>query len=171
MSSAARVCRAILLPLVLCLCFSLTNGHGEDNEESGRPSLRGLKAVWVDIDIAQPADAQIKLDTAELRTATELKLRMAGIKVAPNYTQADSILILAITSAFAMPTGYYSRLDLSLGQPVRLRRDPGVSHFAKTWNVGYLIYASNGKYRESVVSSVGLMCDQFVNAYLSVNPR
>lgn len=62
------------------------------------------------------------------------------------------------------------RIDVGLEQAVRLARDPKAQGFAVTWRLGSFGTVGADKVR-GVRDIVKDLVDEFVNAYLSVNPK
>lgn len=140
--------------------------------------LRGLQAVYVTV---TDFDAKIAQEGGlyehELRTDAELKLRLAGIKVV---TESDAHkldypvqlhLYTAIAKAqVALVSVYYYWVGVKLLEFVKPLRKPGHIARAPIWESGFSFgynEANLSKVRQSAQDHM----DQFINAWLSVNPK
>jgi len=156
--------------IALC-CFSTTIAYADSEIE--RASLRGLKGVSVLIDeMSSPAAKGAGLDEVTFRTDVELKLRLAGIRVLtksevlsePGRPQLHIRIVATGTLAFS--------IDCELIQDVLLNRDPKFSIPAPTWARAEVGNASGAKaFAQYARDGVKDLTDQFINAYLAVNPK
>ena len=153
---------------VLILGSSLSFADDRDD----RASLRGLRGVRI---VVEDVDAEIVKDGLardQLYTDVELKLLMAGIKVlneAENRMEKGRPWLYV--NAAIMKTdseSYIYTIFIEFNQDVRLVRDPDVEVSTGTWKVVHTGVAGKISHiRERVKMHV----DEFVNAYLSVNPK
>jgi len=162
--------------LLLCVC-----ALADDDPLLTRPSLRGLKAVAVSIRSACEICARptkpglVDIDDDAIRTDVELKLRKAGILIAP----ADKVLkdggaflsveftILSVGSEASEL--YPFHLAVQVEQPAWLARESSIlAPSAVTWSVGTtgIVGADRIHYIRNALSD---LTDKFLNAYLSVN--
>lgn len=162
----------VLIPLTLTLlqldCFAFA----ADNQLT-RETLRGLEGVRVALEPLKWIIEQRGLTTAQLQNDTELKLRLAGIKVTPS---EESPVIpgkpLLYVNAKVIKQGskerYILHVRVELSQGVALVRAPKVRSSAATWSVSVTgISPKLSPVRDQVKELV----DLFINAYLSVNPK
>jgi hypothetical protein len=127
--------------------------NGGYNRTGGFVSKKGR------IDVNQTAE--------QIRTDIELKLRLAGIKVDPKsyqYLHVTFVILQKENGPYAF--GLY----VSFNQLVSLVRNPGIFAVGKTWSVGGIATGS-GSPGDHCRGMVRDYVDQFVNAYLSVNPK
>jgi hypothetical protein len=62
--------------------------------------------------------------------------------------------------------------EASIGQDVTLRRNPSIVVYnAMTWNMGKLGFTSSTRYAAEVRKLISEILDNFLNDYLSVNPK
>jgi hypothetical protein len=161
---------------VVLFLFSTPIARALDTEVS-RSSLRGLKGVAVVIEELPTESEQNGLTVSAIRTDVELKLRQAGIVVAPLLdpaTAGDAALMVDVgilpDSNVNVPIWSFS-IQVSLGQNAALLRDPSIFlPLATTWGVSG--FGSVGKQNlRSVRDFVKDLVDKFINAYLTVNPK
>jgi hypothetical protein len=144
-----------------------------DNENTRR-SLKGLKGINV---LVEPVKAEVEqggLTKTSIQTDVELKLRQAGITV---LTEAESLaapgspyLYISVGTVGSGPLSAYAT-HVELAQSVRLDRDPGIwLAGATTWSVASVGTVGRDNLRE-IRDDIKDNVDQFINAYLSVNPK
>jgi hypothetical protein len=137
-----------------------------------RVSLRGLQGVRIVVEDVDPQIVKDGLAKDQLYTDVELKLLMAGIKV---LTEAENRMEKGhpwlYVNAAIMKTdseSYIYTIFIEFNQDVRLVRDPDVEVSTGTWKVVHTGVA----YKISHIRErVKMHMDEFVNAYLSVNPK
>jgi hypothetical protein len=135
-------------------------------------SLRGLPGVGV---LVEAMDANAERDglTKDLiQTAVELQLRLAGIRklTGGEFIQSPAMpyLYVRVTAVKSQEGLYAYSIAVGLQQRVTLANGQGAD--ARTWDtevVGTSLAANLGTVRERVKDQV----DQFINAWLSVNPK
>ncbi len=133
-----------------------------------RSSLRGLKTVEVIVESA-PTDATSELPTSTLQTEVELRLRLAGLEVKAG---RDSHLHIRVQPLQLQTTDHcvYS-VKVELNQAASLTRDSTIFLPMRTWHTELIGVVEVRKLNQAIQDAVGDLIDQFVNAYLSVNPR
>jgi len=145
------------------LCSSLPVKAQMDGEVPRR-SLRGIETLDVLIEQLPESAQKLGLSKDSLQTDVELKLRQNSITV----TDVKDLKSQATLYVLIDVIGTAASLSVSLGQPVRLIRDQSVFALATTWEVRGIASNPSAKFiREHVAD----MVDQFLNAWLSVNPR
>ena len=156
---------------VVFLAFSLAgcSVYGFDNRQA-RETLIGFESVQVLVKGLNRDVRIMELTEAQLKTDIELRLRGKGILVLGEMgvAQGNPILYLAINSTQASSKGgSIYNIDLSFWQDVRLALS-GESTRAPTWSSGVIGATYNKKHiRNAVINKV----DEFLNAWLSVNPK
>ncbi|SRR5579864_486967 len=160
--------------VLLSLTSALGSGLALDN--AGRKSLTGLHAVAVLVENLRPEVESAGLARATIQTDAELKLRLAGIRVLAidRHRAEPGAPVLYINANVSMGSdgmwGY--SLHVALVQEVQLVRNPAMIVPAETWSTdGAGAYTSSHTIPDSVRSAVKDSIDQFVNAYLEVNPK
>ena len=168
--------RAICAAIAIAIIIAPTPCLGADNENT-RATLAGLSEFVVAVGVSD-AFQKIGLDSLEIRTEVELKLRQAGIRVVPPTAKYSGPSLVVNVSG----TGDVSRLcfflEVGVRQWVRLvgpeftRKKDKVYERIDTWtwnrvggvtsdNAGVALV--RGTVREGV--------DAFLNAYLAANPK
>jgi len=136
-------------------------------------SLRGLKGVHVLV-AKLPPDFEGNLTREQIQTDVELKLRLVGIKVVSEKEQFSMpgrpYLYVTVCGVKTFTEGVAWQIDIQLSQDVYLERDPKISVDATTWSVGRGGFLGKMKIEE-IRNEVKDLVDQFINDYLSVNPK
>lgn len=164
--------------LAALIAFTLAPPILAQDSVLARESLRGLPAaVFVLIENPPPELESDGLFRAQLQTDVELKLRLAGIKVLTreqHLVQDEDgrpYLYLSINSV-KRQSGFYSLcIDISLMQDVRLVRNFQLVYGVSTWSKGSVMTVGENRLRQAVRDDVKDRVDEFINAYLSVNPK
>jgi len=183
----------VLLSLVLA--FLITGGSvvaKASDSESSRKSLRGIAAIEVVVENPSKDALDLGLTEEKLQTDVELRLRKAQIKVGrpalpqtfpgidwlETYVNAIATLYVRVSvmkhgdadftpGCIRLPV-HAIVIEVELYQPVQLLRDSNVKPLASTWSTTFWGFMSSERsIRESVADQV----DEFINAYLSVNPK
>ena len=162
-------CAAVLLFLLNITPFSLAAHHSIQCE-----SMRDLKGIYVSIERLASEIRNDGLTENVIRKDAELMLRKAGIKVFSKnewldvegspclYVNANVLKLLATRE-------YIYSVNISLKQTVYPIRKPIEISGAATWSIGGTIGITPDlkKIRASVKEQV----EEFIKAYLSVNPK
>ena len=143
-------------------------GPGTGDGAIQRSSLRGIKAVEVIVECAA-TDATGELRTSTLQTEVELRLRLAGLEVKAG---RDSHLRICVQSLQLQTTDHCIYLvKVELNQAASLTRDSTIFLPMRTWHTELIGVVETKKLNQAIQDAVGDLMDQFVNAYLSVNPK
>ena len=168
-----------MLPGKTWHCFAvlilMAGGCYASDTSMDRATLRGLKAVKVVVDPLGPELEREGLDANRLRGSIEQKLREAGVKVDNDVNEFIGLSISfaqAGRKVLSIKKGPYS-LTISLGvyQVAVLTRDMATKTVVETWGAEKTASASARGLDRDVSTAVDDLADQFVKAYLSVNPR
>ena len=151
---------------------------GQGDNSSSRQTLAGLTGVYVDVEL-KTDEAQLSgLTEVQLRTDVELKLREARIKIVAFEETGDTLglpsLFVGVSAVplKTLPDLYAISVTVDLFQPIRLVRNPSTVAIGETWNaVGVCGAAGANHVEETVRKAVRDLMDQFINAYLAVNPK
>jgi len=157
------------------------------DDENARSSLKGLKGVYVWITfLPGPIEVLESRGFSEevVKTDVELKLRLAGINAVSNTEaiydiQGKATLVVEIhwvdtqiseTNTQSKQIAYTCNAELF--QSTYLARNPTLKVMAKTWSrdgigVGY----TDQDLAIHIRNHVKDLLDNFINAYLSVNPK
>ena len=138
-----------------------------DDTEAERKTLRGIKAVRVVIEDLSADEVKDGLAAGQIRTDVELRLRKAGVVV-----QTSSPFILYIyPHLMVRETGLYIfHLEVAIMQDAVITAN-GEDSLLTTWSASVLGTVGRVNMSRRVREDIGDLVDQFLNAYLSVNPR
>jgi hypothetical protein len=165
---------AILMFVGFVLTYS-TGFQAFGNElDPFRIALRGLSGTEVVVEKIAPAVERDGLMRSQVQTDVERRLRQAGIRIISSEERrpGDPYLYIVITAQKRDDAEFYAySLRVQLNQGVWLTRDPAIQIFgATTWDVGLVGTVGRLNIRE-VHAGVLDLVDQFINAYLAVNPE
>lgn len=157
--------------------LALTNAGPEATEHHGdselsRVTLNELPGMYVLVEDFTEQNKAAGFDKRTFQTDAELNLRSAGIKVLTekekSATPGKPCLYFNV-KAMHKQLGKKHAYTISLGlqQAVRLVRNGALAYGAMTWSVGSVGYGDLPFIRNAVKDYV----DQFINAWLSVNPK
>ena len=165
---------------LLSLVSTLNFASAVDDIDITRPSLKGIKAVQVGVRISVTESAKGLIDEDLIQTDVELRLRKAGILVhskkdTPNILDSRAFINVDLTVVGAGQGWYAVHWDVEVEQATRLARDPSIiAPLAATWSTGRTGVLNSPaemnitrKIRDQLADSI----DEFINAYLSVNPK
>jgi len=131
-------------------------------------SLKDISAVYVFWEDLSNGSNMLGLTQENIQTDVELKLRLAGIRVV---TEAEAANLLSspclYVSTFVSPTGDLALAEIKVMQQVWLDRN-AQSTYAATWQRNKV---SLNVHPQFVRDQIKGLVDQFLNAWLSVNPK
>lgn len=143
------------------------------DDKLSRSSLRGIKGVYVLIEKLSPDTESDRLSTSQLQTDVEQRFREARIKVQTKEaylkTPGTPYFYVQVNTMKNGPIYAYS-INIELKQWVLLSRNTKIQVLSPTWShsmIGTVGVENLSMLREGVRKEV----DQFINAYLSVNPK
>jgi len=163
------------LPLAVLLLSSIAF---PSDDKTDRATLRGVNAVCVVVDTAEPA-GKGGIRKEQLQTEIEGKLLIAGIPADKNATACLYLNVRAI-QAIGRPTVgrkdkpiplYAVDFRLEFVQTVALTRDPAAKTFAPTWSVANMGTVPAEDLWRTAREMTDSLIDKFVAAYRSVNPQ
>jgi len=149
------------------------NGYAQDVEQT-RNSLRGLSGVYVVSENPLEEDAiRGGLSHDTIRKEAELKLRLAGIRVLSREEWEKEpgrpyLQVWPKVLKGGVLGGYIYHISLEFKQYVSLVRSSSIQVFGTTWSAEHMGYTPELK---DIQDKVKDRIDQFINAYLSVNPK
>jgi hypothetical protein len=144
--------------------------HAQTDSESSRATLKGISAVTVIVDLGSPDGAKaLGLSADTIQTDVELKLRLAGIRVV---TQEEALKLPGGPALEVQidltKDALAASIDVDLCQDAWLERDTIAAVAVPTWGVGRVAaHPTAEQIRDAVKDHV----DEFLNAWLSVNPK
>lgn len=168
--------------IVILIVFALySESIGIDTQES-RETIKGIQGFHVFVDVASDL-REIGINGEQIQTDTELKLRLAGIRVV-KMSEAKSIpgkpalyifiMGLKIPKLPMESPVYAFYIRVSVLQMALLERNLIVSDWMPTWSTDYIgVRGSlNPDTIQKHIRDVNKdLIDKFVNAYLSANPK
>jgi hypothetical protein len=163
-------CSLLALAVLALICG---NGYAQDVEQT-RNSLRGLSGVYVVPENPLEEDAiRGGLSQDTIRKEAELKLRLAGIRVLSREEWEKEpgrpyLQVWAKVLKGGVLGGYIYHISLEFKQYVSLVRSSSIQVFGTTWSAEHMGYTPELK---DIQDKVKDRMDQFINAYLSVNPK
>lgn len=155
--------------LILIFVFLTSLSFAYDSEVA-RESLKGIEGFQITIDIEQELE-DFGLDKETVKTDTELKLRLAEIKIIDeiDIDKNHALLSVSISSAIYESICAYT-IQMAVSQPAILLRDAAILAGAETWSIG-IIGVTGHNHRNIIREAFKDLVDRFLNAYLSVNPK
>jgi hypothetical protein len=167
-----------LCALGLGLLGTHLSAPDDENEQLRRRTLAGVSSVYVLVDDVAADSTETVPSAGVLKNDAELRLRSVGIRVATKsealalagtpYLHVGVTGIRSTVEASGKRLGYAAAVELRFFQAVRLDRDPSIRIPAATWSVSLIV---TGPSPEIIRPAVKDLADQFVNAYLSANPK
>lgn len=169
-----RKATATLWMTLLAVMLALVSPALADSTRE-RETLKGLTGVRVVVERVTADAERDGLLKSALQTDLELRLRQAGIRVSAEAARlkrsARPLLYLNI-KALKNPVGIYAFcLRLELLQAIRLTRDPTVASAASTWKGTETVGTIGAERLSELRSIVRDRVDEFITAYLAVNPK
>jgi hypothetical protein len=165
-----------ILVVIMRLIGAAEPASGTDSEWS-RATLAGIRGFYVTVDLNNKLleASHGMLDSTQVRSDVELKLRSAGIRVLSESEWLKTAGMPGLGVAVdALKQGddpiYTYSIHVMVSQEVSLDRKPLVSEWTETWSTGSLGIAGSDnvpKIRDFIKDQV----DQFLNAYLAANPK
>jgi hypothetical protein len=146
------------------------------DSELQRPTLRGLQGVEVAVERMAPEAERDGLTRSQVQTDVELRLRQAGIRVLSDEerrtTPGRPYLYIRVSTSKRSVGGLHAySTDVELKQDAWLVRDQDTKAYgATTWQVAGVGSVGGPRIRE-VREDVLDYVDEFINAYLAVNPE
>ena len=165
------------LSLMAVLLITATAAMPQADNKFARMSLRGLIGVEVVVDELTPEAEADGLGTTAIQTDVELKLRQSGIKVLTREQGLAApgmpVLYIRVATYRSSEAPVYAVfVEVELEQAVRLEREPSVRvRVVRTWNARGFLGTVGRQRLPTVRDNVKDQVDQFVNAWLSVNPK
>src|SRR5207249_6328300 len=166
--------KTVLAVLALLSATVVSRLVGQGDNESTRKTLAGLTGLYVSVEHIPDEMQRDGLDTTQIQTDVELKLRQAGITVLTRQewlSTAAAPFLYVNVQAIKNSNLYAFSVDVQLRQRVTLVHDPAVLILATTWSATGVIGTVGSKKLSSLRETVRDLTDQFINAYLAANPK
>ena len=167
--------KTVLAVLALLSATVVSRLVGQGDNESTRKTLAGLTGLYVSVQRIPDEMQRDGLDTTQILTDVELKLRQAGITVLTRQewlSTAAAPYLYVNVQAIKNPAKFYVfSTNVELGQRATLVHDPSMSVLATTWSATGMIGTVGSQKLGSLREHVRDQTDQFINAYLAANPK
>jgi|ERR1041385_4021742 hypothetical protein len=167
--------KTVLAALTLLFATGVSPLLGQGDDEASRATLVGLPGVYVLVENVDDDAQRDGLDTLQVRTDVEVKLRQAGIRVLSREewlsTAGVPNLYVNIQTAKNQQNVYAFSVRIELSQGVTLVRQPSPRLLVTTWSTPGVIGTVGSKKLASLRDNVRDQTDQFINAYLAANPK
>lgn len=162
--------------VTIALSVASMSARGQLQDEFSVNTLKGLTGVTVTIEMSIDKADELNLFASDLQTDAELKLRLAGVPVHRILGISDGKLVVRVIAANeprSRPPFYGGTIAVALQQTVALFRQSNPMEFpmADTWSTYVALVCSDNSLRNLVGETVKDKVDEFINAYLSVNPK
>src|SRR5207302_7465487 len=167
--------KTALAALALLSAAAVSPLVGQGDNDGTRATLAGLTGVYVLVEHIDDDAKRDGLDTLQVRTDVEVKLRQASISVLSEEEQFSTAgaayLYINIQTAKNKLSVYAFSVRVELRQGVMLIRNQSMRRLATTWSATGTIGTVGSQKLASVREVVRDLTDQFINAYLAANPK
>ena len=167
--------KTVLAALTLLSAAAVSPLVGQGDNDGTRATLAGLTGVYVLVEHIDDDAQRDGLDTLQVRTDVEVKLRQAGIRVLSEEemlaTAGVPYLYINIQTAKNRLSVYAFSVRIELHEAATLIRKSSMRVLATTWSSPGLIGTVGSQKLVSVREDVRDQTDQFINAYLAANPK
>jgi hypothetical protein len=160
--------RTLMLPVLVTLLLGCGFNLLASDAELNRRTLKGIKSISVLVENLSDAAISDGLSVSQIQTDVELRLRLAGIRVDP--TTEPYLYVRANLLKTDLVGLYAYSSEVEFNQPVRVVATDGFT-VGTTWSVGTVGAIRSPNMSKRIRESVGDFVDEFINAYLSVNPK
>ena len=158
--------------LVLCIAWILSNAVVSARQViDPNTTLRGLPGVGVEIRSTADAKSASGLSLDAVQTDVEIKLRLAGITIlqGEGVTNRTAPLLLLVLNMFRDEHNHYS-FDVTVQLHQRVTLSNGLKAVGITWSDGYFGHVGPD-YTRSIRDVIKDHIDEFINAWLTANPK
>lgn len=148
----------------------------EARDIEGSDVLAGLDGIYVLVDAQGAEEQQTGLTEQVLRTAIELRIRRAGVRVLTDVermkTPRGAALVYYLLVVKPEIDIYAFREDLYIVEAVWLTDGSNRRLMARTWQATTHVGTSGASgLRNMVIDSARQLTDEFLNDYLAANPK
>jgi hypothetical protein len=139
------------------------------HDELSRKSLKGIDAVEVLVEDLPDGAKVLGLTRESIQTDVELKLRLAGMRVV---SQQEDLKLPGMPDVHVMVAvtqdGTASFISVELRQNAMLARSGEIAFNVTTWDS---MWIGSNMTAQSIREKIKDKVDEFLNAWLSVNPK
>ena len=143
-----------------------------------KESLRGIKGFYVEILELDQYSKKMGLTKQSLKKDTELKLKTAGVRVLslqelPGESGSPCLRVHVYSTSSVENDGSVAvLLYVFVQQKAKLARNADLGAlYLKTWDTSNLKIVGKNVFKELVRKEIKVLVDEFLNDYLSVNPK
>jgi hypothetical protein len=163
--------KRIILIMGLVMVFSVGRNVYAIDDKTSRETIRGITGMHVVLYL-QPFFLEYEgLSKSKIQTDVESELRLAGIKVLTKRElkkeKGQPIFYIYINGIKGPKNILIYEVGVRLMQDASLVRKPNLTFLAPTWEIGIVGFGEI----KNIQTDTKDMVDQFINAYLSVNPK
>ena len=153
---------------IILIGFSSPSVQSQDTVRT-RTTLKGVSAVCVLVETLPEGATILGLTKESIQTDVELKLRLAGMRVVTEKAveQLPGMPSLYV-NLIVTDTAKAAYIEVELDQNVRLDRNDQLAIGVATWEMGTVFANPNAQVIRDKIKDI---VDQFLNAWLSVNPK
>jgi len=165
--------RFLVVAVVCAVALVPRSAQSQGDDEDTRLTLKGIRAVHVRPLVTAPPLLRGGINDVNVRTDVELELRRAGIGV---LTEAQWQLALGRPRLVMLVDGFDDggvivyAVRAFLMQDATLLTNPARAPHVSSWGVEHMGTVELGKV-QTIRNGIRDKTRQFINAWLSVNPR
>ena len=153
--------------LVLLFVLITTISFCTDDYMS-RKTLKGIKKIYVEVLIPNEV---YSIKERTIKTDIEHKLKRESIRVIGLKENYDALLFTEIIIMESGHLYYVANVHMEIYQYAIIKRiDSHIEHLVVTWSAGFTSIVRKSQITD-IRTSINDMVDQFINDYLSVNPK
>jgi hypothetical protein len=161
--------RQATISLSAMLLIGLTSPYVRAQDNPDTVTLKGIAAVWVMVQDLPDGAKLLGLSKGAMQTDVELKLRLAGIRVV---TQEEGLKLPGSPFVFVYlnltNNADVAEIRVELSQNARLERNGQLAPAVGTWWRGVITAHPTS---QDINNRIEDLTDQFLTAWLSVNPK
>ena len=152
---------------VLVFVLTTTTSFCTDDNMS-RKTLKGIKKIYVEVLIPNEV---YSIKERTIKTDIEHKLKRERIRVLGLKENYDALLFTEIIIMESGHLYYVANVHMEIYQYAIIKRiDSHIEHLVVTWSAGFTSIVRKSKIAD-IRTSINDTVDQFINDYLSVNPK
>jgi hypothetical protein len=169
----ATLTRAMMRTALLLALLSVTGVTGAAAQFEQKDTLKGVRTIGVHIIGADAEAVAAGLDTARLRTAVELRVREAGLRVQEGKCDGclDGELLVDLTVVVNKRGLIGYSYTVSLARVVTILKTDLPPVGGITWQSGGVGTTNAASLEAEVEGGVTGALERFLNNWLAVNPR
>jgi hypothetical protein len=160
--------RTVLVAMLFISMLTGSRAFGQESSVERRAkTLEGISGVDILVEDLDDDAKALGLNTESIQADVELKLRLAGMRIVHGaeyfYARGHPYIYVSVGVA-----GRAAAYKVDLCQDARLARNGDFSPGASTWSS---VSVQSNPTAESIRSGIRDLVDEFIKAWLSVNPK